>query len=330
MKKVILFIMIFFVAGGVIASEMSIAMQFGLGYAPIMVIKKMNLIEKYAPGTKIRWTQLGSGAAINEALIAGKLDIGCMGVGPFLIGLDKGAPWKMASGLVVQPLGLQVNDPDIKSLKDIKPGQKIALPAPGSIQHILLAMAAEKELGNPRALDSNLVAMAHPDGARALISGTGGIVGHFTSPPYIFEEIKAENVHQIVDAFKAFGGTYTFLVVVATEKFHNNNPALYAAFIQALNEAIHLLNYNTKEMAELLAPEFGLDKDTVYEYMTWKGTNYTSTPYGIIGFAEFMKKVGYIRNVPESYDEIAWENVTAIVGKTRGEEKSPVESVQSR
>lgn len=53
----------------------------------------------------------------------------------------------MAMPLVVQPLGLQTNAENIKSLKDIKPTDRIALPAPGSIQHILLAMAAEKNWG---------------------------------------------------------------------------------------------------------------------------------------------------------------------------------------
>lgn len=65
----------------------------------------------------------------------------------------------------------------------------------------ILIMAAEKELGNVRALDMNIVAIAHPNGANALISGTGGITTHFTSPPYIFEELKSENINQIVDAF---------------------------------------------------------------------------------------------------------------------------------
>ena len=32
----------------------------------------------------------------------------------------------MAAALVIQPLGLQVNDPNIQSLKDIKPTDRIA------------------------------------------------------------------------------------------------------------------------------------------------------------------------------------------------------------
>lgn len=71
------------------AGKIRIAQQFGLGYAPLLVVKHMKLIEKYAPGVEVEWTTLGSGAAINEALIAGKLDIGSMGVGPYLIGVDR-------------------------------------------------------------------------------------------------------------------------------------------------------------------------------------------------------------------------------------------------
>ncbi|SDC79585.1 ABC transporter substrate-binding protein [Geotoga petraea] len=315
MKKNLVFLLLILVTIFSFSGKIRIAQQFGLGYAPLLVVKHMNLIEKYAPGTEVEWMTLGSGAAINEALIAGKLDIGSMGVGPYLIGVDKGAPWKMATPLVVQPLGLQTNNDNIKSLKDIKPTHRIALPSPGSIQHILLAMAAEKELGNARALDMNIVAMAHPDGANALISGSGGITAHFTSPPYIFEELKSENIHQVVDAFDAAGEKFTFLVSVATEKFHNNNPELYSAFVNAINEAMYEINYNTDEVAELLTQDFDLGKETIKEYLTWEGTNFTSTPYGIERFISFMKKVGYLRNDLDKNEELYWENVLAIIGK---------------
>lgn len=329
-KLIIVFIILVALTTVSLGAEIKIAMQFGLGYAPVMLLSKLNLIEKYAPGTKVTWLQLGSGAAINEALIAGKADIGSMGVGPYLIGIDKGAPWKMAAALVIQPLGLQVNDPNIKSLEDIKPTDRIALPAPGSIQHIILAMAAEKELGNANALDNNLIAMAHPDGAIALMAGGTGVTGHFTSPPYIYEELQDPNIHQIVEGFDAFGGQFTFLVSVATAKFHDNNPILYAAFVQAISEAISYINSYPEKAAELLAPDFGLTTEQTLKYLTWPGTNYTITPYGIMGFAEFMKKAGYLDRVPSSFDEIAWENITAIIGKSTSQDFSPVEGAQGR
>ncbi len=55
------------------------------------------------------------------------------------------------------PLGLVVNDASITTLEQLKDAGKIALPQPGSIQHILLSMAAGRELGDSKALDNQLV-----------------------------------------------------------------------------------------------------------------------------------------------------------------------------
>ena len=49
-------------------------------------------------------------------------------------------------------------------------------------------MELEKVMGDPNALDDNLVALPHPDGAQAMLSKKD-IVAHFTTPPYLFEEL---------------------------------------------------------------------------------------------------------------------------------------------
>ncbi len=124
-----------------------------------MVARTHGIFEKY--GVEPVWKEYGSGGgAVREALISGEADVGFMGIPPFLIGWDKGCPWKVAVGFVVVPIGLVTYDPEIKSLADFKPEDKIAVPSPpGSIQHILLAMACEQQLGSPNALDNNIVAM---------------------------------------------------------------------------------------------------------------------------------------------------------------------------
>ncbi len=312
---------------GASPAKIRIAIQFGLGYAPVEIVKEKKLIEKYLPGVEVEWKQMG-GEMIREAMISGDVDIGFMGQGPFFIAWDKGADWKIATALGSSPLGLQTYRKDINSLKDFKKDDKIATPYSGSIQHMLLAMAAEKELGDPKALDKNMVSMQHPDAATALISERA-IAAHFASPPYLFEELSSPNIKQILDGEEAFGGEFGFLVGPATRKFHDNNPMAYAAFVMAMDEAINLINTNPKEAAGILAPSFKLPEDKVEKYLTWPGTNYTSTPYGLIGFAEFMKRAGYISKVPQSFDEICWENVAAAIGKKAGG-KSPVEKAQYR
>lgn len=308
------------------AKEIRIAGQFGLVYAPLMIAEKHKIFEKY--GMKPVWREYGSGAAVREALVSGEVDVGFMGIPPFLIGWDKGCQWKAAIGFVVVPVGLVTNDPSIKSLKDFRPTDKIAVPSPGSVQHILLAMAAEKQLGSATALDKNLVAMAHPDAAAALISRKG-VVAHFSTPPYLFEELTRPGFSLVLDDVTTFGQPFSFNVGVASSKFHDRDPVVYASFIMAISEAMAWISGNTEEAAALLAPEFGLTPDEAYRYMTWPGMDYTVAPYGLMGFADFMKKAGYIDRVPRDIREIAWENLVAFIGSRAGG-PSPIERLQHR
>ncbi|ADG81383.1 ABC transporter substrate-binding protein [Thermincola potens] len=314
-------------AAGYSGEKIRIAIQYGLGYAPVQIVKEKKLIEKYLPGAQVEWKQMG-GEMIREAMVSGDLDIGFTGQAPFWIAWDKGADWKICTALGSSPLGLVTYREDLKSLKDFKIGDKIATPYSGSIQHMLLAMAAEKELGNPKAMDKNLVSMQHPDAATAVVSKRA-IAAHFSAPPYLYEELDTPGVELVLNGEDAFGGEFGFLVGSATRDFHDNHPTAYAAFVMAMDEAITFINNNPEEAAKILAPSYKMPAEKVEKYLTWPGTNYTSTPYGLLGFAEFMKKAGYISKVPKSLDEVCWENVTAAIGKKSGG-LSPVEKAQYR
>ena len=305
-----------------------IAQQFGLGYAALTIADELNLFEKYLPGLQVEWLQLGSGGAINEAFIAGEVDVAVMGIPPFLIGWDKGIPWKVASGMCIMPLSLQTYKDNINSLADFGPNDKIAYPAPGSIQHILLSMAAEKQLGSPTALDDIGVAMAHPDAAAALMNQKD-ITGHFTSPPYNFQELSQEGIHSVVDGTEAFGSEFTFLVAVASQDLYDNNPQAYAAFVMGIAEASDYINQHPAEAAAILAPSFGLDEETTLKYLTWTGMDYVTTPLGLMGFSDFMLNAGYLEKVPESISDVAYPNVVAAIGQQSGT-PSELETLQYR
>ncbi|MGS0745090.1 ABC transporter substrate-binding protein [Syntrophomonas erecta subsp. sporosyntropha] len=309
-------------------TTVTIAIQYGLAYAPLQIVKEKELLEKYLPGVKVVWKQLGTGPVIRDAMVTGEVDIGFMGVSPFLIGWDKGAEWKIAVASGSQPLGLLTYRENIKILADFKSGDRIATPALASIQHILLSMQAEKELDNARALDNLLVSVTHPDAAVGLL-GKKDITAHFSSPPYLFKELDDPQIKQILDGEDAYGGEFTFIYGVATDKFHDSNPAAYSAFVGAFNEAVAFINNNPREAARLLAPRYNLSEEQTYRYLTWKGTNYTSTPYGLMGMAEFMHRYGFISKMPQDLSEIAFENVQAMVGKRYGE-LSAVEKLQWR
>ena len=78
------------------------------------------------------------------------------------------------------------------------------MPAIGSIQHVALQMEAEKELGNPKALNTQIVAMAHPDATAAILSKRE-ITCHLTSPPFQYEQIRDPGIRKVMDSYQAGG-----------------------------------------------------------------------------------------------------------------------------
>jgi NitT/TauT family transport system substrate-binding protein len=289
-------------------NNISIAEQFGLAYAPLQIMKENKILEKNYPGVKIDWKQLGNTAAIREAMLSNQVEVGFMAIPPFLIGLDKGMEWKIATGLSESPVALVTNSENIKSIKDFSKTSRIALPQPGSVQHMLLAMQCEKEFGDTKKLDNLLVTLAHPDAMNALLSAKD-ITAHFSTPPYLFKELEQKNIHQILDEKDAIGVDFTFVVGVTTNKFHDIKPELYKALVISINESIVFMQNNPDKSAEILANIYKLSKDEVLKYITHKDMIYTQEVKGINEFAKFMKKNNYISKEYSNKNSTMWEDV---------------------
>ncbi|WZL71640.1 ABC transporter substrate-binding protein [Clostridiaceae bacterium 35-E11] len=288
--------------------RIAIAEQYGLAYAPLQIMKELKILEKNSPEIEIIWKKLGNTAAIREAMLAHEVDVGFMAIPPFLIGWDKGMKWKIASGLSVSPVGLVTYKEDIKSIKDFTEKDRIALPQPGSVQHILLSMACEEEFGDASQLDNLLVTLAHPDGMTALLAQKD-ITAHFTTPPYLFKELDSKEMHQVLDGKEIMGKDFTFIVGVSTETFHDRNTSVYNAFIASLEEAILFMQNNPKKSAALLSKVYHMPEEELLRYLTWDGVQYDPTVKGIDEFATFMLKHGYLSQKPQSIHKILWENV---------------------
>lgn len=289
-------------------AQIRIAEQYGLAYAPLQIMKNKQLMEKNLTGVKVSWKQMGNTAAIREGMISNQVDAGFMAIPPFLIGWDKGMEWKIASGLSSMPVGLVTYRKDLNSIRDFTSNDRIALPQPGSVQHILLSMASERELKDSHKLDNILVTMSHPDGMNALLTKKD-ITAHFTSPPYIFKELANKDFHQILSGEEAMGKSFTFIIGVTTKEFHDNNPLVYQAFVDSLHEAIEFINEKPEEAAKILAKEYNISKEEALNYITAEGTEYSSKVKGLKDFADFMERNGYIKKSFGNTKEILWEDV---------------------
>src|SRR5579872_978563 len=167
--------------------EIRFAKQFSMGYLQLNVMQHEKLIEKHAkalgiPEVKVSWFRFNGPTAVNEALISGNVDVGSGGV-PGLLTLwsrTKGTPQEVRgiSALSSQPFLLNARNPAIKTIKDFKDGDRIAVPAvKSSVQAIALQMAAAKIYGAKQfdRLDPLTVSMTPPDATVALLKGGGQI-----------------------------------------------------------------------------------------------------------------------------------------------------------
>ncbi len=288
-------------------TKLTIAHQYGIAYAPLEVMKQQKLIEKHYDGVEVEWSTLNSGSAINEGFLSGDIDVGAMGVAPAITGVTSGVPYKICSNMSAQPHKIMTNNPNIKSLKDIT-DEKIALVNIGSIQHILLAMAAKEQLGDAHALDENIAAMAHPDGMSSLISGS--VDCHLTTSPYVFKEAEEDGITEVEALESVWPSGNSFIVAVASTDLQENNPELYDAVVAALAEAIDYINNNTAEAAEMLCEAEDVDAATMEKWLTDKDCVYSTETKGVMDMANFMAEEGFLENEgPKDFSDLAFDNV---------------------
>ena len=285
---------------------MTIAYQPGIGYAQLLIIKQEGWLEEDLPETEIAWEQLSSGSAIRDGMLAGDIQVGSGGTGPFLLGYSAGVDWKVLSALNEMDLWLMVVDEQIQDLGDLGDGS-IAMPAPDSIQAVVLRRGAEEQLGDAKALDNNIVSLAHPDGLQALLSGQ--ISGHLTSPPFQFQE-QDEGARPVLKSFDVFG-PHTFNSVFVRQGYHDDNPEAMEALYSNIQEATELIESDPDRAAEILSEESGgeTSAEDFRRFITEEGVTYTTQPNGFIEFGRVMQELGMIDKVPGSQEEIVFDNL---------------------
>jgi len=289
-------------AAGDAPASVTIAYQPGIGYANLIVMKQSGALEKRFPGTTFDWHVLASGAAIRDGMIAGQIQIGAGGVPPFLIGWDHGIGYRLIGSLNEMSLWLVTRAPNVKKIKDLPASAKIGVPAPDSIQAIVLRKAAQDQLGNAHAFDTGFVAIEHPLGVAALANGQ--LDAHLAAPPFQQEEVDAGG-HVILKSYDVFGRS-TFNSVFATDTFAHDHPQFIAAFYRELQTATDIVNKYPGRAAEALSKESDgkVPAATFRKWLTSPEITFTTVPHGLLKYARFMKDIGFLTKAPASIREI--------------------------
>src|SRR5438105_1152406 len=163
-------------------SQLRVSRGFGVHYLPLYVMEAKGLLQKQTTATglgdvKIEFLLVDGGNHINDAILAGTIDIASTGTGGFLTlwAKAKGNPKLEVIGLGGSASGgmtMTSRNPAMKSLRDVTEMDRIAVPGiKTSLGAIILQMAVAKEFGDKdyARLDHLTVSMSYPDATAAIL-----------------------------------------------------------------------------------------------------------------------------------------------------------------
>ena len=309
-------------------NEIRIAQQFGLAFLPLMVVEHDKLIEKHGqrvglPALKGVFTRLASTQGLNDALISGQIDLAPNGP-PSLLTLwsrTRGTNNEIKGVIPINEIEfwLNANRPEIKTFRDFTEKDRIALTAiKVSVPAILLQMLAEKEWGreNYTRFDKQTVSMPHPDGLIALISKSE-IAGHFTSPPFMHQELQKPGIHRVITSTEIMGTQFTGSIMMSSARFRDANPKAVQALIGAMSEAIDFINRDTNAAAAIYLKISGDKTNSIEEIVRQLNDNalaFTTAPRGLMKFGEFMHRTGSLKVAPASWKDLFFPEAHHLTG----------------
>jgi len=305
------------------SNQVRIVMPYGLAYLPTYVAVDRGLIEKHAKAAglsdiNVTVRHMASGPASSDLLLAGDADLAMGGFGPAFILWDKtrGAQKvRIVTPLSSSPIWLLTNDPHINTIRDIGPNDRIAVSAiKVTAQALALQMAAAKEYGWDQRFrfDSNLVSMSNPDGMAMILSGAGEVRSQAAIIPFSVEEMESGKVHMVMNSEDYLEPGSSIAVLYAGARFHDGSPKLYAATAAAFEEAFDFIRQNPHEAAQIYVAREPQKRELAWiEAMIVdpKLIRYSSTPRGLKKHADFMHAAGTLKNLPENWKDLVWDNM---------------------
>ncbi len=299
-------------------NELRVSKGFGIHYLPLYIMEKLKLVEKRAAAAglgdvKVSYRVIDGGNIINDAMLAGALDVATGGVPGFLTLWDKTRtiPQMEArglSGIGGGSVWLVTRNPNIKTLADYTEKDRIAVPGiKTSFVAVVLEMAAAKAFGreNYAKLDPLTVGISHPDALAAMLSGKTEITSHFSSPPFSYIENDQPGFHRVINSSDIFGAL-TIIMSYTTKRFYDANPKLSAAFVAAVDDAAQFIAADKRQAARIYIElaQVKTSEDEMLRMLNDPDTRYAAAPEGAMTYAGFMADIGTLKLRPAGWKDL--------------------------
>ncbi len=256
-----------------------------------------------ANGINTKLVQFNNGGDLMTAMASGDVDVGYVGITPVLSSISKGVPVKVISAAQTEGSGIVVSkDSGIDSVYDLD-GKKIATPGEASIQHMLLQYYLKQNGMSIK--DLKVSAMKVPSMNDAL--KTGKIDGMITFEPYV--SIAEKNGAKVLVDSAEIIPNHPCCVVVASDKFIENNPNETQKIAEIHENATDFINNNSDEAATMLPKD--IVSDVEVEKTAIAGFPFISGldddfKQNVMDFMNLEVDLGVLKE-PISQDKIFWD-----------------------
>jgi NitT/TauT family transport system substrate-binding protein len=292
-----------------------IGLGFGLAFLPAYLCEDMKLVEKRAKeahlDVKVSYQRFFGAGPLQEAMGTGAIDVAPFGLAPLLAAWEKAkdSPQQVVavSGLSTLPPVLLANRPELRTLADFGPADRIAIPTASSPQLYFLEMLSEKVFGQYDKLRGQIVVMTHPDAVADLLAAKGPVAGYFSSAPYTELALADGRVHKMLSGADVVDGKVSFLVLGATKAYVAAHPKVAEAIAKAMDDAGRIIHDDPRRAAAIFLahePSKTLDAATLAAVLGDIKDEFGSTLRGVGAFADFMGRHGELKAPPQSWKEI--------------------------
>jgi NitT/TauT family transport system substrate-binding protein len=299
------------------SNEFRVGRQPGLVYLQAIIMEEKKLVEKHATALglkdlKVNYSIITSGGVMTEAILSNSIDMAITGVSNLLLVWGKtNGQIKVVSGMAGVPFRMLTRNPNVKSIKDFGPDDRIAVPTiRASMQAMMMGIALEQAFGPGQhgRLDSNQVQLGHPEALTALLNPSHEINTHFSIPPYQDIEMKSPLVHSVLVSTDVLGGPATISNCWASQKFVDANPIKVKAFIAAVDEASEMIAKDPKVAAEIYVAvtKEKITVDELVGIIKQPGAVFSATPLRSMLWADYMHRIGMIKQKPASWKDFTF------------------------
>jgi NitT/TauT family transport system substrate-binding protein len=309
-------------------NQLRISRGFGIHYLPLYVMEAKGFLKARAAAEglgdiDVQYSLVDGAGNINDAVLAGALDIGSTGLGGFLTlwAKTKSNPANAVIGLggaASSGMVMSSRNPKLKTLRDVSETDRIAVPGiKTSLGAVILQMAVAKEFGdaNYAKYDHLTVGLAYPEAVAAMLSSQTEITAHVATAPFHTIELKHPGIHKVFNSVDLFG-PLTTIMAFTSERFRAANPKLTASFVAALNDANEFINANKVEAARIYmsVAKVKTSEADLMDVLNDPDLRYSLAPNGTMLFADFMHRVGTIKVKPTAWSDAFVPELKGLAG----------------